>query len=303
MKCELCHKADATAAIVRGEGDEAEELYVCGACAKAERQSRQKKSQRTRKVSGLPPGMSMSITRIGPVEENGEEGDGENPPPFIGAIMNAFQDMVSDIEKAHQSSRAEEEPKYHDFPCSRVDPAYRIGGRLHLEALHLIGELDAVKRGLHALRMELSGVDADGVRETGHVYVLRYSGSTEQAKRVLEDLLREERNARVRLFEELPRVFGDSLCRALAVMKNCRLLSPGEYFDLLSPLRLAAKERMLDGITGDEIERMLLEVDLTSAEDKLEQEERDKVDAERADEMNRRFEDVMLNERAEEKFL
>ena len=101
----------------------------------------------------------------------------------------------------------------------------------------------------------------------------------------------------------MPRVFGDALCRALAVMKNCRLLSPGECFDLLSPLRLAAKERMLDGISAAEIEKMLLEVDLTNSEDKLEQEERDRVDAERADEMNRRFEDVVLNERAEEKFL
>ena len=33
MKCELCHQADATTAIVRGEGDEGEELYVCRACA------------------------------------------------------------------------------------------------------------------------------------------------------------------------------------------------------------------------------------------------------------------------------
>ena len=151
--------------------------------------------------------------------------------------------------------------------------------------------------------MDLVGVNADGIREAGHVYTLRYSGSSEQVKRVVEDLLREERNARVRLFEELPRVFGDSLCRALAVMKNCRLLSPGEYFDLLSPLRLAAKEEMLDGIDAEEIERRLAETDLTSAEDKLEQAERDRADAERADEMNARFEDVVLNERAEEKFL
>ena len=306
MKCELCHNADAETAIVRGEGDAAEELYVCNACAKAERQRRQKKSQRTRKVTGLPPGMSMSITQIsrspdGDVSE--EQVDGENAPPFLGAIMNAFQDMVSDIEKATKQSKDEKGPEYHDFPASRVDAAYRIGARLHLEALHLIGELDAVKRAIHALRMDLVGVSADGVHETGHVYTLRYSGSSEQVKRVVEDLLREERNARVRLFEELPRVFGDSLCRALAIMKNCRLLSPGEYFDLLSPLRLAAKEEMLDGITYEEIERMLLEIDLTSSEDKLEQAERDKVDAERADEMNKRFEDVILNERAEEKFL
>ena len=304
MKCELCHNADAETAIVRGEGDAAEELYVCHACATAERQRRQKKSQRTRKVTGLPPGMSMSITEIRPATDGPEDGEEEgNPPPILGAIMNAFQDMVSDIEKATKRSKDEKGPEYHDFPASRVDTAYRIGGRLHLEALHLIGELDAVKRSIHALRMELVGVTADGVHDVGHVYTLRYSGSSEQAKRVVEDLLREERNARVRLFEELPRVFGDSLCRALAIMKNCRLLSPGEYFDLLSPLRLAAKEEMLDGITYEEIEKMLLEIDLTSSEDKLEQVERDKVDAERADEMNKRFEDVMLNERAEEKFL
>ena len=304
MKCELCHNADAETAIVRGEGDAAEELYVCHACAKAERQRRQKKSQRTRKVTGLPPGMSMSITEIRPATDGSGDGEEEgNPPPILGAIMNAFQDMVSDIEKATKRSKDEKGPEYHDFPASRVDAAYRIGGRLHLEALHLIGELDAVKRAIHALRMELVGVTADGVRDVGHVYTLRYAGSSEQVKRVVEDLLREERNARVRLFEELPRVFGDSLCRALAIMKNCRLLSPGEYFDLLSPLRLAAKEEMLDGITYDEIEKMLLEADLTSSEDKLEQAERDRVDAERADEMNKRFEDVILNERAEEKFL
>ena len=296
MKCELCHKADAETAIRRGEGDDADELYVCRACAKSERQRRQKNSLRTRKAKGLPPGVSMSVTEI-----SGGEGDG--PPPIIGAIMDAFHDMVSDLEKAEMSAKAKKEPKLHDFPSSRVEAAYRIGGRLHLEALHLIGEIGAVKRAMHALGMELAGVEADGVADTGHVYTLRYPGPAEQAKRIVEALLREERNARVRLFEEMPRVFGDALCRALAVMKNCRLLSPGECFDLLSPLRLAAKERMLDGISAAEIEKMLLEVDLSNYEDKLEQEERDRVDAERADEMNRRFEDVVLNERAEEKFL
>jgi protein-arginine kinase len=135
------------------------------------------------------------------------------------------------------------------------------------------------------------------------VYRLFYEGSQEAAKRVAEDILREERNARVRLFEEMPRVFGDSLCRALAILKNCRLLSPGELFDLLSPLRLAAIEKMLDGIDLAGIETLISSVDLTSKEDNETQESRDRMDAERADEMNRRFEDVVLNERAEEKFL
>ena len=37
MKCEICNKAEAETAIVRGEGESSEELYVCNACAKAVR--------------------------------------------------------------------------------------------------------------------------------------------------------------------------------------------------------------------------------------------------------------------------
>ena len=301
MKCELCHKADAETAITRGEGEAEEELYVCNACAKAERQRRQKKSQRTRKVTGLPPGMSMSITRI-----SGDGEDGDEPPPILGAIMNAFQDMVSDLEKAKSeidNAEKKRRVKTVDFPCSRINVNFRVRDLMHLEGLHLIGELDPVKRAVRALGGELYGIDADGIHETGHAYGLRYTGSTERAERVVERILESERCARVRLFEELPRVFGDSLCRALAIMKNCRLLSCGELFDLLSPMRLAAKEKMLDGITFTEIERLMRDVDLSSTEDGLDQDGRDKVDADRADDMNRRFEDVVLNERAEEKFL
>ncbi len=303
MKCEICHQADAETAIVRGEGETMEELYVCKACAKAERQRRQKKSQRTRKVTGLPPGVSMSITQIGPADADGT-GD-ESIPEILGTFLNAMNDVVTDLEKVAGANEKKDAPdeKRHAFPLTRVEAPFRVRGQLHLEGLHLIGELESVRRALHALDMELVGVEADGVREPGHVYGIDYAGSSERAKRVVADLLREERNARVRLSEELPRVFGDSLCRALAILKNSRLLSPGELFDLLSPLRLAAMQKLLDGITLEEIEKMLLECDLTGAEDKLEPEERDQADADRADEMNRRFEDVMLNERAEEKFL
>ena len=301
MKCELCHKVDAETAITRGEGDAEEELYVCNACAKAERQRRQKKSQRTRKVTGLPPGMSMSITRI-----SGDGDSGDEPPPILGAIMNAFQDMVSDLEKVKNdlgNAEKKRRAKEVDFPCAGIASDYRVRDRMHLEGLHLIGELEPVKRAVRALGGELYGIDADGIRETGHAYGLRYTGSSERAERVVERILESERCARVRLFEELPRVFGDSLCRALAIMKNCRLLSSGELFDLLSPMRLAAKEKMLDGITYAAIERMMRDVDLSGSEDRLDQDGRDKADAERADAMNRRFEDVVLNERAEEKFL
>ena len=308
MKCEICHKSDAETAITRGEGDAEEELYVCKACAKAERQRRQKKSQRTRKVTGLPPGMSMSITEIRPVRDDDEtdsdENGDEDPPPFIQDFISA----VTDLEKAARAENDKREArkkdeKVVDFPLARIDAAFRVRSFVHLEGLHLIGELEAAKRAMHALDMDLAGLDVDGVYDAAHVFGVRYVGSSERAKRVVGDLLREERNARVRLLEEIPRVLGDSLCRALAIMKNCRLLSPGELFDLLSPMRLAAQEDLLEGITLKEIEQMMEDCDLSGQEDTMDLPEREKVDAERADEMNKRFEDVVLNERAEGKIV
>lgn len=294
MKCEICNGHDAETAITLTQDGEERELYVCRECARQERVRRQKKSQRTRKGSGSS-GVSISVTRV--------DGDGAAPPLFIEALMNAVHGMVSDLEKAEKEKNERKEPKFQDFPCSRVDAAYKIRGYLHLEGLQLIGEMPAVKRAINALDMKLDGVTADGITDSGHAFSLKYHGSVATAKRIAKDIIDQERNARVLLFEEMPRVFGDALCRALAILKNCRLLSAGEFFDLLSPLRLAALEDMLEGITLAEIEEYMNNADLTSSSEVLSVEERDAADAARADEMNRRFEDVVLNERAEERFL
>ena len=61
-------------------------------------------------------------------------------------------------------------------------------------------------------------------------------------------------------------------------------------------MRLAAKQKMLDGITLAEIERMMSDADLSGSEDKMSQEERGGGDAGRAGGMNRRFEEVMLDD-------
>ncbi len=302
MKCELCHQKEAETALVLKKDGAEEELYVCHECAKKERVRRQKKTQRTHKMPGLPPGVSVSVTQLG--------GDGDMPPPqILEALMHAMSDVVSGIERKMAPKgpavppEPTKEPTYETFPCGRVDPAYRIGKRLHLEGLQLIGEVDAVDRALRAMGMKLVGVEADGVKNTGHVFSVAYSGSFERAKRVVKDILTQERNARLRLLNEMPRVFGDAICRALAVLKNCRLVSPGELFDMLSPLKLAAHEDFLEGITLEEITDLLNSLNLDSNEDKVSADERDQIDAARADQVNKRFEDVILSERAEVKFL
>ena len=289
MKCELCHAADAKKAIRRKENGEESELYVCEACAAKERTRRQKKAQRTRK--GSAPDLSVTL--------NGEEL--ENPPPFIGAIIDAFHGMVSELEGRMDRGEGEKEaakPKYRSCAIGRVDAAYLTHGMIHLEGLFLIGELESTKRAMSALGCRLKGAVGATPSEPGHAYELQYLGSPEDSKRILAALLKQERNARVRLAESIPRVFSDAICRSLAILKNCRLLAGAELFDLLSPLRLAAYERMLDGITLKRIEKMMNEVELVQPKD-LDIDELDRIDAERADRVNRVFEDVVLNERGE----
>ncbi len=286
MKCELCHIKEAQTAIQR-EGDE--ELYVCDECAKRERLSRKQHTHQTHKISGLPPGIEMSVTQI-----SGEDIEGDDVPPFVGALMNAFQDMVSDMEKSRKeaSSQAKNNNRLIEFPTERIDSDYQMRGMIHLEGLHLMGGLESAKQALKRIGVELRGVDVEGLNDAGHAFRIFYSCDLNDAKQAISGLLNDEANARKSLVEELPRVFEDAICRALAIAKSCRLLTPCELFDVLSPLRLASIADKLDGITFQEIEAMIDESDLSDKEGKLSDEERDRIDGMRADEINQRFEEV-----------
>lgn len=284
MKCEICHENTAETAI--GTDGDGEELYVCKACAKREQMRRRKRRERTRKAQDTA------------VKNNG----GDKAPPFIEAFFNAVTDMVDGI---HRAAKAQEnggaDPEDEMFtPLDNVKVAapYLLRGYLHLEGLHLIGEIEAVHRAVFALGLRLDGVSMDGVNDIGHIYQLSYCKNYALARRAMNEIVEQERNARIRLFEEMPRILDDALCRSLAILKNCRLLSVGEYFDLLSPLRIAAMEDMLVGIKTREIERILKSLNIEADAFKPRQlpEERDAADAALADEVNRRFEDVVIDD-------
>ena len=286
MKCEICHENTAETAI--GTDGDGEELYVCKACAEKEQTRRRKRRERTRKAQEAAA-------------------KGEQPPdgavPIIGAFISAVSDMVDGIEKAVKQRadaiNAADDRIFTPLEGVKVAAPYMLRGCLHLEGLHLLGETDAIYRAVEALGLQLRGISNDGICDIGHIYTLCHCDNEERAKRVLKVLVEQERNARIRLLKEIPRVFSDSLCRALAILKNCRLLSEGEYFDLLSPLRLAAMENMLDGIKIREIERIMKSLKLEPDDPFAPPptlEEREAADAERADSVNQRFEDVVLNE-------
>ena len=99
------------------------------------------------------------------------------------------------------------------------------------------------------------------MRSAGHVFRIWNNATlglperklVRRVMRVLEDLVQQELYARQALVEDSPRVFKDSVMRALAILRAACLLSPWELFDLLSPIRLAANMGYLVGISRDEV--------------------------------------------------
>ena len=316
MKCEICHSREAETAIA-AEGREDDELYVCKECARAEKVRRQKKSQRTRKHGGLPPGVSISVSGFG---------DAGSPPPFLEALMdavtNAFTGRGADGPKedggktpsGKNGSRKEppkktgddgkEEKELFETSLDEVDAAYIIRGALQLEGLHLTGELGEVMGAVEKLGMRLEGLEAEGIVGVGHAYFLMNGGDGKKARRVLREILMRERSARGALLDEMRRTYEDALCRSLAILKNCRFLSPGEMVDILSPLRLGAIDGLLDGMDAAGIDSLIDSAELRPGkEDEGEfMENFDEIDGALADRANSIFEDVVLSDKAEELF-
>ena len=184
----------------------------------------------------------------------------------------------------------------------------RIEAEVHLEGLHIIGDLPPVLAGLTALRIGYTSIDVDGLRSVAHLFRISNDsaiGLPERAliarvARVFTHLAEQETAARKVLVDEHPLLFLDAVERALAILRHARLLSSSEYLDLLSPIRLAAIMGFLDGITRQQIDRVMRhQLSHPFAQPPATQEEehqRDIRDADLAERVNAAFADVRFND-------
>lgn len=190
--------------------------------------------------------------------------------------------------------------------------ALHVGAAFHLEALHLIGDLPTVLAGIEAVRFSYSSVTLDGIRQAAHVFRVGNAATlgiaerdlVARARRLFEDIVVQELNARKAIVEESPRVLEDSVARTLAILRHARLLAPGELLDLLSPIRLALSMGFLDGITLAETDKLIKKElnanELPPAANAEDTRLRDARDARLADWANRHFANVRLSPLAEE---
>ena len=187
-----------------------------------------------------------------------------------------------------------------------------VQATMHLEGLHIIGDLPPALSALTALRFRYSGYTAEGVTNAAYIFRI-WNGSaiglSEQEllariQRVFTDLADQETAARKVLVEEHPLLLADAIERALATLRHARLLSPTEYADMLSPIRLATIMGFIEGITRERIDKSLrrhLERPASDPPSSPEEERiRDNRDARFAEKVNAEFANVRLTDRAKE---
>ena len=246
---------------------------------------------------------------------------GEKDAFAISADWATVDDIPTAYSKAEEDERRLAETHrfawHPDFGYLSPFPAHcgtgiRIEAEVHLEGLHIIGDLPPVLAGLTAMRIGYSGIDADGLRNVAHLFRIGNESAIGLPERALvtrvahvfAQLAEQETAARKALVDEQPLLFLDSVERALAILRNARLLSPYEYIDLLSPVRLAAIMGFLDGVTRSQIdEAMRRQLNRPFTQPPATQEEerqRDVRDADFADRVSAAFASVRLNDFAKE---
>ena len=229
-------------------------------------------------------------------------------------ISAAYAKVEEDERRLAETHRFAWHP---DFGYLSPFPAHcgtgiRIEAEVHLEGLHIIGDLPPVLAGLTAMRIGYKSIDGDGLHNVAHLFRIGNESSIglperaliARVARVFTQLAEQETAARKALVDEQPRLFLDSVERALAILRHARLLSPSEYLDLLSPIRLAAIMGFLAGITRQQVDnamrRQLSRPFAKPPSTQEEERQRDVRDADFAERVNAAFANVRFNDFAKD---
>ncbi len=311
MKCELCHKNKAETALTVTKDGKEEELYVCKKCAAKEKSNHVEKVE-IENNSESSRSIRLTMSNLSP--EGGQDPVMDEVSTRLMAAVDALFAHISDsikkgvpLEQALAkvprelsprgafNSTAHQEGKH--FHLGEKYPGELIvKDSLQLEGLFQTLELEDFIAECHERGVNLVPYEIDNFDAAGHVYEVRYEDRAQDVDYIVTEICDREARARARLLKESPRIFMDTVCRALAILKNCRLLARGELFDLLSPLRVAAIKGLIDNISPRKITELMERIDLLDDDTlRLLPEELNREDGERADDINEYFASVKLS--------
>lgn len=186
---------------------------------------------------------------------------------------------------------------------SNLGTGMRASVMLHLIGLRMTGEQDQVIRGIERMRLLARGISGEGSEPSGQLFQvsnMEAIGMTETAiierlRRICQEVIHQECNARARIIRNSPLLAADFLTRAFSLLANVQLITTGEAMELLSALRFGASVGLVSGLTVKEIDHLMLTINPAHLQlffkDTLDSDERDEL---RATLLRMRMEKVSL---------
>ena len=142
----------------------------------------------------------------------------------------------------------------------------RASVMLHLPGLTESGAMPRIASNLSKLGLTIRGTYGEGSKSIGALYQLSNqitlglseNEAIENLRSITVQLMEEERKARAQMSEEI--AWQDKIDRAAGVLKSARVLSSSEFMELLSYIRLGLSTGVLQGVTTQELNALMVNV-------------------------------------------
>lgn len=171
----------------------------------------------------------------------------------------------------------------------------RASVMLHLPALTENGAMPRISSNLSKLGLTIRGTYGEGSKIVGALYQLSNqitlglseNEAIENLRSITVQLMEEERKARAQMSENI--AWQDKIDRAAGILKTARVLSSSEFMELLSYIRFGLSTGVLQGVTAEELNALMVNVQpatlMAKASKQLDQNERDVLRARMAREV------------------
>ena len=148
---------------------------------------------------------------------------------------------------------------------SNVGAAMRVSVMLHLPALAKLGLLSKIIDEATSMGLSVRGIYGENTSGYGHIYqisnrqtlVLSDRDIINKTKAIVTAIISQERKAR-NVLKENSIHLSDEIYRALGVLKNARIMSDDEAFKLLSKVRLGVSMEIVDGVSLEKIQYLMI---------------------------------------------
>lgn len=150
---------------------------------------------------------------------------------------------------------------------TNVGTGIRLSVMLHLPALKLSNEIEKVRRAAQAMSLAVRGIYGEGSEALGDMYQISNQTTLGKSERdllhqfeseIIPQVIEYERIARRSLLEKRRVFLEDQVFRALAILRNARMLKAEEALELISHLRLGVGVGLVEDIPTRTLNELML---------------------------------------------